>query len=67
MSLLGSLLRFSKRRGVASREADVVSFVVLFILGYQWGKHTGADPWRTGLLLAAIAAVMVLIAIPLGG
>jgi VIT1/CCC1 family predicted Fe2+/Mn2+ transporter len=47
--------------------SNVVSFVVLFILGYQWGKHTGADPWRTGLLLAAIAGIMVLIAIPLGG
>jgi VIT1/CCC1 family predicted Fe2+/Mn2+ transporter len=41
--------------------------VVLFISGYQWGKYTGANPWKTGLLLAAIAALMVLIAIPLGG
>jgi len=45
----------------------VVSFIVLFIAGYQWGKHTGANPWSMGLLLVSIAAIMVLIAIPLGG
>ena len=60
-------LLFYNNPALAIRVSNVVSFVVLFILGYQWGKHTGADPWRTGLLLAAIAAVMVLIAIPLGG
>ena len=60
-------LLFHNNPALAIRVSNVVSFVVLFILGYQWGKHTGADPWRTGLLLAAIAAIMVLIAIPLGG
>jgi hypothetical protein len=60
-------LIFYNNPALAIRASNVVSFVVLFILGYQWGKHTGADPWRTGLLLAAIAGIMVLIAIPLGG
>jgi VIT1/CCC1 family predicted Fe2+/Mn2+ transporter len=60
-------LIFYTNPALAIRVSNVVSFVVLFILGYQWGKHTGADPWRTGLLLAAIAGIMVLIAIPLGG
>ncbi len=34
---------------------------------FSWGRHTGTNAWKTGLLLAAIALVMVLIAIPLGG
>lgn len=60
-------LIFYNNPALAIRVSNVVSFVVLFGLGYQWGKHTGAHPWRTGLLLAAVAAIMVLIAIPLGG
>ena len=40
---------------------------VLFVVGYQWGKYTGASPWKTGLLLLAVAALMVAIAILLGG
>lgn len=60
-------LVFYDNPALAIRASNVVSFVVLFISGYQWGKYTGANPWKTGLLLAAIAALMVLIAIPLGG
>jgi len=60
-------LIFYNNPALAIRVSNVVSFTALFILGYQWGRYTGADPWRTGLLLAAIAAIMVLIAIPLGG
>ncbi len=60
-------LLFYNNPALAIRASNVVSFVVLFGLGYQWGKYTGANPWRTGLLLAAVAVIMVLIAIPLGG
>lgn len=52
---------------LAIRLSNVVSFVVLFATGYQWGRYTGASPWRTGLILVAVAALMVAIAIPLGG
>jgi uncharacterized membrane protein YfcA len=52
---------------LAIRASNLVSFVVLFIVGYHWGKYTGANPWKTGLLLTTVAVVMVLIAIPLGG
>lgn len=60
-------LLFYNNPMLAIRLSNIVSFVVLFMLGYQWGKHTGASPWKTGLLLASVAAIMVLIAIPLGG
>jgi hypothetical protein len=61
------LLLFYNHPALAIRASNVVSFVVLFISGYQWGKYTGSSPWGTGLLLAGVAAIMVLIAIPLGG
>lgn len=60
-------LLFYNNPALAIRLSNVVSFVVLFAAGYQWGKHTGGSRWKTGLLLAATGAVMVLIAIPLGG
>lgn len=52
---------------LAIRTSNVVSFTMLFLAGYQWGKHTGTNPWTTGLLLSIVGALMVLIAIPLGG
>lgn len=52
---------------LAIRVSNIVSFVVLFAVGYLWGKYTGANPWKTGLLLMTVAVIMVLIAILLGG
>lgn len=52
---------------LAIRVSNIVSFVVLFALGFSWGRYTGVNSWKTGLALAAIGLIMVLIAIPLGG
>ena len=52
---------------LAIRLSNVVSFCVLFYTGYLWGKHSGSNPWKTGLLLLVMGVVLVLIAIPLGG
>jgi VIT1/CCC1 family predicted Fe2+/Mn2+ transporter len=52
---------------LAIRVSNIVSFAVLFALGFSWGRYTGANSWKTGLGLAAIGLIMVLIAIPLGG
>lgn len=52
---------------LAIRVSNLVSFAVLFWAGYSWGIHTGTNPWRTGLLLLGFAALMVAVAIPLGG
>lgn len=51
----------------AIRVSNLVSFIVLFICGYAWGRHTGSRPWRTGLFLLLAGLAMVMIAIPLGG
>lgn len=64
---LATLALLREQGTLAIRASNIVSFIVLFATGYQWGQYTGASPWRTGLLLVAVAALMVGIAIPLGG
>lgn len=51
----------------ALRGANIVSFVMLFVLGYRWGVYTGANRWKTGLLLPSFGLALMAIAIPLGG
>lgn len=52
---------------LAVRISNIVSFIVLFIAGYLWGRYTRASPWKTGLLLLGAGVIMMVIAIPLGG
>jgi hypothetical protein len=70
LAVLPSLAPLFILRGnpeLAIRASNLVSFTILFVEGYRWGKYTGDNPWRTGLLLMTVALGMVLIAIPLGG
>jgi VIT1/CCC1 family predicted Fe2+/Mn2+ transporter len=70
LAMLPSITPLVLLRGnpdVALRASNVISFIVLFVCGYFWGRHTGSRPWRTGLLLMLAGAAMVMIAIPLGG
>ena len=64
---LAPLLLLRNDPSLAITVSNVVSFLVLFIAGYRWGRYSGSSPWKTGAALAAVCAVMVLIAIPLGG
>lgn len=52
---------------LALRVSNIVSFIVLFISGWRWGRRTHSSPLLSGLTLVLAGAVMVLIAIPLGG
>jgi hypothetical protein len=52
---------------LAIRASNIVSFGVLFYAGYEWGKYTGANPWKIGLVLVLIGMLLVAIAIPFGG
>jgi VIT1/CCC1 family predicted Fe2+/Mn2+ transporter len=51
----------------AIRVSNIVSFGVLFYSGYEWGRYTGTNPWKTGLLLVLVGVLLVAIAIPFGG
>lgn len=52
---------------LAIRVSNVTSFAMLFYAGYEWGKYTGANRWKTGLVLVGVGVLLVAIAIPLGG
>ena len=70
LAVVPSLLPFVLLRNdhnLAIRASNVVSFAVLFYSGYEWGKYTGSNPWKTGLLLLAVGVLLVTIAIPFGG
>jgi VIT1/CCC1 family predicted Fe2+/Mn2+ transporter len=51
----------------ALRIANVLQICLLFAIGYRWARHSGANPWRTGLTIALLGVGLVLIAVALGG
>lgn len=59
------LLRDAPRLAIGA--SNVISFAMLFAAGVAWGRYTGVNPWRIGLLLVSVGAVMVAIALLLGG
>jgi VIT1/CCC1 family predicted Fe2+/Mn2+ transporter len=61
------LFIFRHDYALAIRLSNVVSFIVLFLAGYEWGRYTAMSSWRTGLLVMAVGALLVAVAIPLGG
>jgi hypothetical protein len=58
---------FQHDYNLAIRVSLFVSFIVLFVAGFRWGKYSGANPWKTGLLIMSIAVILVLIAFLLEG
>jgi VIT1/CCC1 family predicted Fe2+/Mn2+ transporter len=61
------LFIFRSDYALAIRLSNVVSFIVLFAAGYEWGRYTDMSRWRTGLLVMGVGALLVAVAIPLGG
>ncbi len=64
---LTPLLLLQEHYRVAIWLSNVISFGMLFGAGYQWGRYTGTNPIRIGLLLVSLGVVMVVIALLLGG
>jgi hypothetical protein len=58
---------FVSETAVAIRASNAVALVMLFMGGYQLGHYAGGVPWRTGLAMAAVGAVLVSIIMALGG
>jgi len=52
---------------LALRISNGVAIAMLFLAGYELGYYTGYRPWKMGLFLVLIGAIMVGIAIGLGG
>ncbi len=65
LAVLPSLLPFlvlPNNTMLAIRISNLVSFVILFGMGYSWGKYTHTNPWRTGMFLIILGLIMALVA-----
>lgn len=47
--------------------ANFMQVCLLFLVGYRWASHTGANPWRTGAMIVGLGIGLVAVAVALGG
>jgi VIT1/CCC1 family predicted Fe2+/Mn2+ transporter len=52
---------------VALRTSNGVAVIMLFIVGYAFGKYAGHRPWRMAIAMVLLGGAMVGITISLGG
>ncbi len=52
---------------LALRLANLLQIGLLFVVGYQWARFSGANPWRTGAAIVGFGVSLVGVAIALGG
>ncbi len=51
----------------ALRVSNLLSLVLLFIVGYNWAKYINSNRWLAGIALLLLGLGLVLVAIALGG
>jgi VIT family len=51
----------------ALRISNAIAIAMLFLCGYAFARCTGLRPWLTGLLMVAVGALLVAVAVVLGG
>jgi VIT1/CCC1 family predicted Fe2+/Mn2+ transporter len=52
---------------LALRLSNLIAIGMLFVCGHAFGRYAGYRPWITGLAMVAVGAVLVGVAIALGG
>jgi hypothetical protein len=52
---------------LALNVSNGVLILLLFVVGYWWGRYTVAPPWRVGLTAMMLGVFMVSVAVALGG
>ena len=52
---------------VAMRASNAVAVVLLFVVGYTFGRMTGRHPWRVGIGMVVIGCIVVSGTMALGG
>jgi VIT1/CCC1 family predicted Fe2+/Mn2+ transporter len=52
---------------MAMRVSGAIAIAIVFVCGYGWGRYAGALPWRAGIVMVLIAAVIQAVVILLGG
>ena len=58
---------FMRDAGPALRVSNAVAIVLLFILGYAFGRVAARNPWGMGISMVALGAVLVGMTMALGG
>ncbi|HKE01553.1 MAG TPA: VIT1/CCC1 transporter family protein [Planctomycetota bacterium] len=58
---------FVKDTYLALRLSNGVAIAMLFVIGSSLGKYAGLRPWRVGLAMVFIGALLVVITMALGG
>lgn len=51
----------------ALRVANGIQVCLLFVVGFGWARHSGANPLRAGTIIALLGVTLVLLAVALGG
>jgi VIT1/CCC1 family predicted Fe2+/Mn2+ transporter len=51
----------------AMRVSNAIAIAMLFLTGYAYGRLTGYHPWRVGIAMVVLGAILVSITIALGG
>jgi VIT1/CCC1 family predicted Fe2+/Mn2+ transporter len=51
----------------AIRLSNALLVVMLFVVGYQWGKYANVNTWVAGTIFMVVGLILVAIAIALGG
>ncbi len=52
---------------LALRISNAVAILMLFLMGYAFGRLTERNPWAVGLFMVLFGIVLVLMTIALGG
>jgi hypothetical protein len=51
----------------AMRVSNAIAIVMMFMTGYSYGRLTGYHPWRVGIAMVVLGAIVVSFTIALGG
>ena len=58
---------FMHSAGPALRLSNLIAIVMLFILGYAFGRTAGRNPWLFGISMVVLGSVLVGMTMALGG
>jgi VIT1/CCC1 family predicted Fe2+/Mn2+ transporter len=58
---------FMRSAGPALRVSNAIAIVMLFVLGFSFGRNTARNPWATCLFMVVLGGLLVALTKALGG
>jgi VIT family len=58
---------FMRNAGLALRVSNAIAIVMLFLMGYAFGRMTGRHPWLVGISMVVLGVILVGLTKALGG